>query len=124
MSANRARDTQPELTLKVITSTEYKTFFAEIKDRIHKAQYDAFKAVNKELISLYWDIGKSIVAKQAKLGWGKAIVKTLAKDLQNEFPGLQGFSVQNYGICDSYTYHTGTIKNSNHWLEKLAGLKM
>lgn len=81
--------------MKGIMSTEYKTFFKEIKERIHKAQYDAFKSVNKELINLYWDIGKSIVAKQEKLGWGKAIVETLAKDLQKEFPGIQGFSVQN-----------------------------
>ena len=72
--------------MKTITSPEYKTFIKEIKGRIYKAQYDALKAVNKELIQLYWDIGKSIVAKQEKLGWGKAIVKTLAKDLQNEFP--------------------------------------
>jgi len=81
--------------MKAIMSTEYKNFFKEIKDRIHKAQYDAFKAVNKELINLYWDIGKSIVAKQDELGWGKAIVETLAKDLQKEFAGMQGFSVQN-----------------------------
>jgi predicted nuclease of restriction endonuclease-like (RecB) superfamily len=76
-------------------TTEYKTFFKEIKERIHKAQYDAFKAVNKELINLYWDIGKSIVLKQEKLGWGKAIVETLAKDLQTEFSGIQGFSSAN-----------------------------
>ncbi len=81
--------------MKTILSMEYKTFFKEIKERIYKAQYDALKVVNKELINLYWDIGKSIVAKQEKLGWGKAIVETLAKDLQKEFPGMQGFSVQN-----------------------------
>lgn len=81
--------------MKIMISADYKTFLAEIKERIHKAQYDAFKAVNKELIRLYWDIGKSIVAKQEKLGWGKAIVETLAKDLQKEFPGIQGFSKDN-----------------------------
>lgn len=81
--------------MKGIMTAEYKTFFKEIKERIHKAQYDAFKTVNKELIQLYWDIGKSIVAKQNALGWGKAIVETLAKDLQKEFSGVQGFSVQN-----------------------------
>ena len=69
-------------------TAEYKTFLKEIKARIYKAQYDALKAVNKELIQLYWDIGKSIVAKQEKLGWGKAIVETLAKDLQKEFAGI------------------------------------
>ncbi len=81
--------------MSAIVTAEYKTFFKEIKERVHKAQYDALKSVNRELINLYWDIGKSIVAKQEKLGWGKAIVETLAKDLQKEFPGTQGFSVQN-----------------------------
>ncbi len=81
--------------MKAIMSAEYKTFLGEIKERIHKAQYDAFKAVNKELITLYWDIGRSIVAKQDALGWGKAVVETLAKDLQKEFPGIQGFSSAN-----------------------------
>jgi predicted nuclease of restriction endonuclease-like (RecB) superfamily len=78
-----------------VVTTEYKTFLKEIKERIYKAQYDALKAVNRELINLYWDIGRSIVAKQEKLGWGKAIVETLAKDLQKEFPGIQGFSSAN-----------------------------
>ncbi len=81
--------------MSVVASAEYKTFLKEIKDRIFKAQYDALKAVNKELINLYWDIGRSIVAKQDELGWGKAIVETLAKDLQKEFPGMQGFSARN-----------------------------
>ncbi len=76
----------------LLSTVEYKKFLIEIKERIHKAQYDALKAVNKELIDLYWDIGKSIVVKQNRFGWGKAIVETLAKDLQKEFPGVQGFS--------------------------------
>jgi predicted nuclease of restriction endonuclease-like (RecB) superfamily len=81
--------------MKAVISAEYKNFFKEIKERIYKAQYDALKAVNKELINLYWDIGKSIVAKQERLGWGKAIVETLARDLQKEFTGMQGFSARN-----------------------------
>ena len=94
--------------MKAIMSVEYKTFFKEIKERIYKAQYDALKAVNKELINLYWDIGKSIVAKQDKLGWGKAIVETLAKDLQKEFPGIQGFSSANLWRMRNFylTYRT------------------
>ena len=94
--------------MKAIMSVEYKTFFKEIKERIYKAQYDALKAVNKELINLYWDIGKSIVAKQDKIGWGKAIVETLAKDLQKEFPGIQGFSSANLWRMRNFylTYRT------------------
>lgn len=81
--------------MSAITTAEYKTFLKEIKERIHKAQYDAFKSVNRELINLYWDIGRSIVAKQEKLGWGKSVVESLAKDLQKEFSGIQGFSSAN-----------------------------
>ena len=81
--------------MKTVLPAEYSTFLIELKERIHKAQYAALKAVNKELIALYWDIGKSIVSRQEELGWGKAVVETLARDLQNEFPGIQGFSARN-----------------------------
>lgn len=81
--------------MKTMLPAEYSTFLLELKERIHKAQYAALKAVNKELIALYWDIGKSIVSKQNDLGWGKSVVETLARDLQNEFPGIQGFSSAN-----------------------------
>jgi predicted nuclease of restriction endonuclease-like (RecB) superfamily len=74
---------------------EYNKFFLEIKERIRQAQYEALRTVNKHLIALYWDIGKMIVEKQNSLGWGKSIVENLSLDLQNEFPGIKGFSVQN-----------------------------
>lgn len=44
---------------------------------------------------MYWDIGKAIVVRQKKHGWGKAVVETLAKDLQQEFHGMRGFSERN-----------------------------
>ncbi len=53
------------------------------------------KQVNKTLLALYWEIGRNIVEKQKEYGWGKSIVETLAKDLQNEFSGMQGFSESN-----------------------------
>jgi predicted nuclease of restriction endonuclease-like (RecB) superfamily len=81
--------------MKKITQNNYNEFFCEIKERIRLAQYDALKAVNKELIALYWDIGKMIIERQNKYGWGKAVVETLASDLQAEFPGMQGYSTRN-----------------------------
>lgn len=81
--------------MKKIMQHNYVDFLGEIKERIRRAQYDALKAVNKELIALYWDIGRLIVERQEKYGWGKSVVENLAKDLQKEFPGIQGYSAQN-----------------------------
>lgn len=78
-----------------ILPSDYQDSLVEIKTKIHEAQYRALKAVNIELTTLYWDIGKIIVERQKASGWGKAVVETLAGDLQVEFPGIQGFSSQN-----------------------------
>jgi len=75
--------------------SEYGKFITEIKERVRQAQFDALKTVNKQLISLYWDIGKMIVEKQEKFNWGKSIVENLSSDLQKEFPGIKGFSERN-----------------------------
>lgn len=69
-------------------------FITEIKERVRAAQYEALKAVNIQLIDLYWELGKAISEKQAE-GWGKAIVPTLSKELQIEFPKMTGFSTTN-----------------------------
>lgn len=76
-------------------TTSYNALFGEIKERIRSAQYEALRAVNKELITLYWDIGRMIVERQKDEGWGKSVVQKLAGDLQIEFAGIQGFSAQN-----------------------------
>lgn len=73
----------------------YRSFIENIKSRIRAAQYEALKAVNKELIALYWDIGRRIAREQKKRGWGKSVVDNLALDLQKEFPGIKGFSSRN-----------------------------
>jgi len=77
------------------STDSYYSFVQEIKQRIRTAQYEALKTVNKEMILLYLDIGRRIVESQKKYGWGKAIVETLAKDLQVEFPGVAGYSADN-----------------------------
>ncbi|MCB0836319.1 MAG: DUF1016 family protein [Bacteroidetes bacterium] len=69
-------------------------FISEIKDKVRAAQYEALKAVNVHLINLYWELGKAISEKQA-IGWGKAIVPTLSKELQKEFPKMRGLSTTN-----------------------------
>ncbi|KAF3885819.1 MULTISPECIES: PDDEXK nuclease domain-containing protein [Nostocales] len=76
-------------------SDDYKNLLIEVKQRIRSAQYEALKAVNKELIALYWDIGKMIITRQQGASWGKSVVEQLARDLQAEFPGISGFSARN-----------------------------
>lgn len=78
-----------------INSADYSQTLADIKKQISEAQIKAVFAVNKELIMLYWYIGKVIVEKQRKCKWGAKIIDQLAKDLQNSFPGLSGFSRAN-----------------------------
>jgi predicted nuclease of restriction endonuclease-like (RecB) superfamily len=73
----------------------YQGLLVEVKERIRSAQYAALKAVNQELIALYWDIGQLIVDRQQAAGWGKSVVEQLAKDIQSEFPGISGFSIAN-----------------------------
>jgi len=80
---------------KTPTLRGYSRLLTEIKERIRSAQYEALKAVNKELVGLYWDIGRMIVERQKGDTWGKAVVERLAADLRNEFPGIRGFSRQN-----------------------------
>jgi len=75
--------------------SDYPRLLEEIKERIRSAQYEALKAVNKELVGLYWDIGRMIVEKQEQAGWGQAVVERLSEDLRREFPGVRGFSAQN-----------------------------
>jgi predicted nuclease of restriction endonuclease-like (RecB) superfamily len=76
-------------------------FIADIKQKVRQAQYAALKAVNTELINLYWELGKAIAEKQA-LGWGKAIVPTLSKELQSEFPDMTGFSEGNLWLMAQF----------------------
>jgi predicted nuclease of restriction endonuclease-like (RecB) superfamily len=85
-----------------IRQSDYQAFVKEIKEKIYQAQLKAMQAVNRELLILYSDIGKSIVEKQEQLGWGKSVVENLAKDLQNEFPGMQGFSARNLWLMRSF----------------------
>ncbi|MBI4708264.1 MAG: DUF1016 domain-containing protein [Candidatus Omnitrophica bacterium] len=84
---------------------EYTNLLQDVKQRIRSAQYEALRAVNKELIGLYWDIGKMIVEQQERYGWGKTIVVNLARDLQSEFPGVAGYSSDNLWRMRKFYLH-------------------
>jgi predicted nuclease of restriction endonuclease-like (RecB) superfamily len=73
----------------------YPAMLKDVKSRIQAAQIKAALSVNRELIELYWDIGKLITSRQKMEGWGKSVVERLSADLRNEFPEITGFSTRN-----------------------------
>ena len=70
----------------------YAALLKDIKERVRTAQMRAALAVNRELILLYWSIGRDILVRQQAEGWGTKVIERLAKDLGAEFPGVEGFS--------------------------------
>ena len=79
----------------LIPSPDYAAWLGELKSRIQSARISAARSVNRELILLYWDIGRGIVEKQEELGWGESVIERLAEDLRRAFPEAKGFSPRN-----------------------------
>ncbi len=75
--------------------SDYSDLLQSIKKRIQESRILAYRAVNKGLIELYWNIGKDIASRQERDGWGKSVVERLSRDLHEEFPGTSGFSARN-----------------------------
>jgi predicted nuclease of restriction endonuclease-like (RecB) superfamily len=84
-------DTPPRLTPPPSGSD----WLADLKTRIHSAQQRATLAVNRELVLLYWQIGRDILTRQAEQGWGAKVIERLAEDLRAAFPEVKGFSRAN-----------------------------
>lgn len=66
-----------------------------LKERIRQSRFKASLTVNAQLLTLYWEIGKTILEEQKKEGWGAKIIDKLAVDLKTEFPDFQGLSLRN-----------------------------
>jgi predicted nuclease of restriction endonuclease-like (RecB) superfamily len=73
----------------------YTEWLTDLKTRIHAAQQRAALAVNRELLQLYWQVGRDILDRQALEGWGAGIVDQVSADLQAAFPEMKGFSRSN-----------------------------
>jgi predicted nuclease of restriction endonuclease-like (RecB) superfamily len=80
----------------------YGDFLVEIKRQIRQRQFQALRAANRELLELYWWLGENISQRQTQQAWGKSIVENLARDLQIEFPGRNGFSAQNLWLMRQF----------------------
>ena len=77
------------------TDKNYLLTLEDIKQKIKTAQIKAHLSVNKEMLILYWQIGKAILEKQEKEGWGAKITRKLSEDLGKAFPNMKGFSYTN-----------------------------
>ncbi len=73
----------------------YGELLTAVKVRIRKAQTRAALSANREMLSLYWDIGRIITERQEVEGWGAGVLRKLAQDLKNEIPTIKGFSERN-----------------------------
>ena len=73
----------------------YQEFLRGLKARIRSAQVRAALAVSRELVLLYWSIGRDLSDRFEREGWGGKIIDRLAHDLQTEFPGVEGYSPRN-----------------------------
>lgn len=74
---------------------DYAPLLADIKARVQSARVKAGLAANRELLALYWDIGRLILDRQKREGWGAKVIDRLALDLQRAFPRMSGFSRTN-----------------------------
>lgn len=73
----------------------YGELLDRLRSRIETARTRASLAVNRELVLLYWSIGRDILDRQERLGWGARVIDRLAADLRRAFPDMKGFSPRN-----------------------------
>ena len=83
-------------------SKSYLDLLTELKEQIRNAQVRAAVAINSELVLLYWNIGKQILARQSAEGWGRNVIPRLSKDLTSEFPQMKGLSPRNLGYMKAF----------------------
>lgn len=73
----------------------YQSFLKEIKEQIQQERYKAVMTANKSMILMYWNIGKLILDRQKKEGWGTKVIDRMSCDLKDAFPDMSGFSPRN-----------------------------
>lgn len=73
----------------------YGNWLSDLKTRIQTAQQRAARAVNRELVVLYWQIGQDVLQRQAEQGWGAKVIECFFYDLRIAFPEMKGFSRAN-----------------------------
>lgn len=80
----------------------YGELLEELKSRIHAARIRASVAVNRELVLVYWQIGRDILTRQERAGWGSKVVERPASDLRRELPSVRGLSRTNLSYLRAF----------------------
>lgn len=78
-----------------VQAADYVALLEAVKDEIAASRVRAARAVNAELISMYWRIGALILERQAAQGWGARVIERLAADLRASFPNARGLGRRN-----------------------------
>ncbi|MSN25108.1 MAG: DUF1016 family protein [Geobacter sp.] len=81
--------------MTTLDTTGYNHFLNDLKTRIRTSRTRAALSANRELIMLYWQIGRDILERQEREGWGAKVIERLARDLRAEFSDMKGFSPRN-----------------------------
>jgi predicted nuclease of restriction endonuclease-like (RecB) superfamily len=96
----------------------FKIDFEKITSLIAKAQINALKTVNKELINLYWEVGKYVSEKVGSGNWGKSVVEELSIFINSKYPSVKGFSSRNiWRMKQFFETYFQTPELSTLWTE-------
>jgi DUF1016 N-terminal domain len=113
------KKTKPEID---VNSHEYLSTLAELKRHIRECRLRANKDANRELVHLYWTVGKIIVERQKNSGWGGKFIDQLKKDLHNEFQGIKGFARVNIFRMRTFYRSYPLVPSEAEQIDELAHL--
>jgi predicted nuclease of restriction endonuclease-like (RecB) superfamily len=91
----RSANESNRMTKRPSLPDSYPALLQELKQRIQQSQSRASMSVNRELVLLYWHIGRDILVRQEREHWGAKVIDRLAVDLKKAFPEMKGFSPRN-----------------------------
>jgi predicted nuclease of restriction endonuclease-like (RecB) superfamily len=90
---------------------DYVELLEALKTRVTDARIQAQRTVNTLLIELYWSLGKDILGRQERQGWGSGVINRLANDLRASFPDMKGLSARNLQYMTAMVRAWGASEN-------------
>lgn len=101
--------------MKLTQHKKYDDILKQIISDIKSSRVIVARRVNSEMMQLYWNIGKRLSIEGLEKGYGSSVVKQLANDLQQEFPGTTGFSARNlWDMKKFFEFYKDTDEKLRH----------